>query len=95
MTGRVPAALRAQLGDDATFGLIDHLASERHDWSQQVLGTATDRFERRLAQELSLLRIELVQEIQSTRADILTSSFLFWIGQVAAMAALLAYMLRH
>jgi hypothetical protein len=95
MAGRIPAALRAQLGDDGTFGLIELLETERHDWSQQVLSTAADRFERRLVEELSQLRTEVVREIHSTRVDILKSSFLFWIGQVAAMAGLLSYMLRH
>ena len=95
MAGRVPAALRAQLGDEATFGLIELLETERQDWSQHVLSTAADRFERRLAEELSRLRVEVVQEIHTVRVDILKSSFLFWIGQVAAMAGLLSYMLRH
>lgn len=95
MAGRVPAALRARLGDDATFGLIELLDTERHDGSQQVLSTAADRFERRLAEELSHLRTEVVQEIHSTRVDILRWSFLFWIGQLGAMAGLLSYMLRH
>ena len=94
MAGRVPAALRTRLGDDATFGLIEMLATERDDWSQQVLSTAADRFERRLAEELSKLRTELVQEIVTTRVDMLKWSFVFWIGQVAAMAGLLAFM-RH
>ena len=33
------------------------------------------------------------QEIATTRVEMLRWSFLFWIGQVAAMAGLLAYML--
>ena len=95
MAGRVPAALRAQLGDEATFGLIEFLETERQDWSQQVLGTAADRFERRLAEELARLRTEVIQEMHSIRVDILRSSFLFWIGQVAAIAGLLSYMMRR
>jgi hypothetical protein len=33
--GRVPAALRTRLGDDATFGLIEVLETERKDWSER------------------------------------------------------------
>ena len=33
-------------------------------------------------------------EIASTRAELLKWSFLFWVGQVAAVAGLLAFMLR-
>ncbi|MBI3401811.1 MAG: hypothetical protein HY048_10355 [Acidobacteria bacterium] len=93
--------LGSPLGDDATFGLIELLDSERKDWSDQVLSTATDRFERRLTEEVAGLRHELHQglnavrqEIATTRVDMLKWSFLFWIGQVATMAALMSFMLR-
>ena len=66
------------------------METERKDWSHQVLCTAADRFERRLAEEMSTLRHELV----TTRVDMLKWSFVFWIGQVAAMAGLLAFTKR-
>ena len=102
---RIPATVRAKLGDDATFGLIELLDSERRDWSEQVLLTATDRFERRLTHEVSLLRQDFStalheglsavrNELATTRVEILRWSFVFWIGQVATVAALLAFMLR-
>jgi hypothetical protein len=34
------------------------------------------------------------QEMAGTRAELLKWSFLFWVGQVAAVAGLLAFMLR-
>ena len=103
-SGRVPAAVRTRLGDDATFGLIELLDSDRREWSEHVLSVAADRFERRLTEEISDFREEIReglhdgltsvrQEIATTRVEMLTWSFLFWIGQVAAMAGLLAYML--
>ena len=95
MAGRIPAALRTRLGDDATFGLIELLETERKDGSQEVLSIAADRFERRLAEELSSLRQQITQELVITRVDMLKWSFVFWIGQVAAMAALLTFMLRR
>jgi regulation of enolase protein 1 (concanavalin A-like superfamily) len=102
----MPAALRARLGDEATFGLIELFDSERKDWSEHVLSVATDRFERRLTDEISALRVEVRdalhdglssvrQELATTRVEMLKWSFLFWVGQVAAMAGLLAFMLRH
>jgi hypothetical protein len=105
MAGRIPAALRTRLDDDATFGLIELLESEHKDWGGQVLSIASDRFERRLAQELGLLRAEVSkalndgltairQETATGRLEMLKWSFVFWIGQVAAVAGLLAFM-RH
>jgi len=104
-SSRIPVALRGRLGDDATFGLIELLDSDRKDWSEQVVSVAADRFERRLTEEMSGLRLELReglhegltavrQEVATTRVEMLKWSFLFWIGQVAAMAGLLAFMLR-
>ena len=92
------------VGDDATFGLIELLDSNRREWSEHVLSVAADRFERRLTEEISDFREEIReglhdgltsvrQEIATTRVEMLKWSFLFWIGQVAAMAGLLAYML--
>jgi len=70
-----------------------------------VLNRATERFERRLIEEISGLRTEfhctlqegltdVRKEIVTTKSDLLKWSFLFWIGQVAAVGALLSYMLR-
>jgi hypothetical protein len=94
MGGRVPAAVRTRLGDDATFGLIELLDSERKDWGEQVLSVAADRFERRLTEELAGLRLEVRDGLATTRFEMLKWSFVFWIGQVAATAALLSFMLR-
>jgi hypothetical protein len=103
MARRIPAALRTRLEDDATFGLIELLASEHRDWSEQVLNTASDRFERRLAQESAALRTDINkaltdgltairQECATARLDMLKWSFVFSIGQVAAIAGMLAFM---
>ena len=105
-SGRVPAAVRTRLGDDAPFGLIELLDSDRREWSEHVLSVAADRFERRLTEEVTALRVEVRdalhdgmlsvrQELATTRVEALKWSFVFWVGQVAAIAGLLAFMLRH
>jgi len=52
--------------------------------------------------ELHALRLELHdglaavrQEMATMRSDILKWSFLFWVGQVATIAALLSFMLKR
>jgi len=67
---------------------------------------AIDRFEHRLAaevssvrvdvsRELATLRVDVARDLSALRVELLKWSFLFWIGQVATMAGLLAFMLRH
>ena len=135
---RVPQALAERLGDDGTEGLLTLLASTKTEWTEGVLATAVDRFERRLGSEAASLRVDLTREIATLRQDmtrdtsalrqdmtkemsmlrkdmttdlsalrqdftrdlsnvrveLLKWSFLFWVGQVAAIAGLLAFMLR-
>jgi hypothetical protein len=166
-SNRVPSELRERLGDEAALGLVELLDSERAEWSEHVLSVAADRFERRLSEEISGVRVELsavrtdiVRELHAgigsvrqemhaglasvrqemhaglasvhqemhagigsvrqelatvrveTRQELATSrvemhqmlansrvetlrwSFVFWVGQVAAMAGLLALMFR-
>jgi hypothetical protein len=83
---------------------LNCLDSDHKEWSEHVLSVAADRFERRLTEEISHFREEIReglhngltsvrQEIATTRVEMLKWTFVFWIGQVAAMAGLLAYML--
>lgn len=66
-----------------------------------MLAAATDRFERRLSEEIGQVRLEmrdgfaaLRKELAEQRVELLRWSFLFWLGQVAAMAAMFSVMLR-
>ena len=101
VASRIPASLRTALKDEGTFGMIELLDTERKNWSEDVMTTVADHFEVRLTHELGLLRREFHEslqhgltdvhkEIASTKAEMLRWSFLFWIGQVATLAALLS-----
>jgi hypothetical protein len=74
-------------------------------WAEYVLSIAAERFERRLAEEIANLRVELMremhegftairQEMANQRAELLKWSLVFWIGQFTANAALLLYLVR-
>ena len=130
----VSAALSERLGPDATSGLLQAFELERRAWSDEVLNIGAERFERRLAETGSALRVQIAQteaalrqeiaqlelrlrqemsaletrlrqdlggmevrlmrEIANSRVELLKWSFLFWIGQVVAVSALMAAMLR-
>jgi len=102
----VSAALRQRLGNEATEELFDLVESGQREGIEHVLSVATERFERRLTQEIAALRVELMrelhaglaavrQEIASVRVELIRWSFVFWIGQIAAMIGVLAFMLRN
>ena len=74
-------------------------------WADHVLSVAAERFERRLAQEITGLELRLTkemhagfaairQEMSDQRSDLLKWSLLFWVGQFAAFTAVLSFMLR-
>ena len=101
----VPKALVERLGHDGTQELTALLDATQEEWIDEVMTIAVDRFERRLtseistvrvdvSRELSALRVDVTRDISALRVELLKWSFLFWVGQVATMAGLLALMLR-
>jgi hypothetical protein len=130
----VPAALAARLGPEATGGLLHVLDLAHSDWSDDVMSVVGERFERRLSEEGSGLRVQIahteaalrkeisqlemnvrrelsrveaglrqdfsqmevrvLREVGNSRFELLKWSFLFWIGQVVTMSAIIAAMLR-
>ncbi|MFB3855519.1 MAG: LA_3696 family protein [Vicinamibacterales bacterium] len=151
--GDVPVALRDRLGVEASGGLVELFNQAREEMREETVTLAVERFERRLVQETSGLRVDMAQGFAAVRqemaeglaavrqemaeglaavrqemaeglaavrqemaqgfaairqemaaqrielgdriADLYKWSFLFWIGQLAAMAALLSFMLRR
>jgi hypothetical protein len=90
----VSQALRDRLGHDATVDLLELFETKGAAWSDRVLSIAAERFERRLAEEIASLRVAVIAEIHAGRVETLKWAFVFWIGQLAAFAGLLAFMLR-
>jgi len=92
----VPIQVRLRLGDDASAALaemIDTTVRAAIDEAvDRAVDRATDRFERRLAEELGKLRIEVHTGLAALRVELLKWSFLFWTGQIIAIAGLLAVM---
>jgi hypothetical protein len=90
----VSSALRERLGREATLGLLELIETKQMAWSDRVLSLAVERFERRLAEEIGSLRVAVVRELHEGRFAMLKGGFAFWVGQLAAFAGLLAFMLR-
>ena len=142
---RVPAALEARLGIEATSGLLQLLDSTHRAWRDDVIAASSDRFERRLVEEIAAVRVQMAQveasirrdmremgasirrdmattgadirqdmatmgasirqdmvtmgagireDMASGRVELFKWCFLFWIGQVVAVAGVMGMMLR-
>lgn len=66
---RVPEALQQRLGPEGTAGLLHLLAGVRRECVTDVISVVGDRFERRLVEETSKLRLEMSQGFASIRQE--------------------------
>lgn len=99
MTPTVPVALRERLGEDATHAFSDYIAGSGEKWRRDVTTACVERMDLRMEHLAS--REDLVEglariahEMGNIRAELLRWSFVFWIGQVAATAGLMALLIR-
>lgn len=58
---QVPVALEARLGESGTAALADLLDAGHRVCVENVMAQCTERFERRLVEEASKLRVEMAQ----------------------------------
>ena len=65
----VPPALQARLGPEATGGLLQLLHRSDLERRADVIDACTERFERRLVEEVSGLRVQISQVESSIRQD--------------------------
>jgi hypothetical protein len=120
---QVPAALREHLNLEATSALLQMLDRSHRDGRADVIAACTDRFERRLVEEMSGVRAQIAQleaslrremtemgaaigrdmadmcagirqDMATGRVELLKWCFLFWVGQVVAIAGIMGLMLR-
>ena len=93
----VSTPVREKLGDAGSDGLVMMFAEAHRIGTEQLdrrIAEASASFDRKLADEISKFRIEMVERMSDLRFDLLKWNFLFWIGQLAAITAILSAMLR-
>jgi hypothetical protein len=66
----VPAALQARLGAEACSALLQLLDRSHEEAREAMVGACTERFERRLVEETSALRLQIAQVEGNLRHDI-------------------------
>ena len=97
----VPAALVERLGEMGATALTDMLDANTRAYADYVLEKTAGRFERRLVEETSKLRVDMAQmcadlrhEIVASRFELVKCAFMFSVGQIIAMIAVMGLMLR-
>jgi len=85
---RVPLDLRERLGDGATASLIEVLDDVKTGCASEVMGMVRDRFERRLIEETSALRIEMSRGFAAVRQEIVEGRAALRQEMAAGQAAL-------
>jgi hypothetical protein len=95
----IGVALRVRLGEEAAHDLMDYVADQRESWRNDLMTICTERVDVHL--ERFALKDDVVnglaairREMSDLRVELLRWSFAFWIGQVVAMAGLMAVFLR-
>ncbi len=85
----VPRPLREKLGDDGTDSLIELLNKSNQQLKEDVLVFVEEKFERRLAEEISTVNERITKETSNIRADLIKWMFIFGVGQIGAIIGIL------
>ncbi len=81
----IPEVLREKLGPEGARALAELLNEANVQTRGDVIEIAASRFERRLAEELGALRADM----GAFEGRITRWMFIFWIGQIGALFAIL------
>ena len=97
----IPKVLRDKLGDDGADAFAEVIKEIDLDARKDALAIAEERFEKRLADECGKLRLEIEKlrtelkvEIANNKADIIKWMFIFWIGQIGVLSAIMFAVLK-
>jgi hypothetical protein len=98
---RITGVLAEKLGEPASAALTEVLDAQQRESMEAVMTHCSDRFERRLVEEASALRLEMRQGFSDLRRDmadgrfeLLKWSIAFWMGQLIAIAGIVGMLLR-
>lgn len=81
----IPKVLREKLGEDGADSLVELINKADAGVKEDVLVLVEEKFERRLAEELSKVN----EKISETKAEIIRWMFIFWVGQIGVMIGIL------
>ena len=81
----IPKILRERLTDEGVEAFVQIINQVEERTKDRTIEVVEERFERRLAEEIGKLRVEL----HGIRAELIKWMFIFWVGQVGTITAIL------
>jgi hypothetical protein len=84
--------LKSRIGDDGLLELQEMLTEQRRQTRKDVLDAGTDRFERRLSEELGAFRVEVTRESALVRVEVAHEIALVRVDVATSHASLLRWM---
>lgn len=105
----VPKVLREKLGDDGVDALLEVINLANEKVKEDIIEIQTEKYERRLSEEISKLRGEdlakldkriieeiskLRVEISKTYANLIKWMFIFCVGEIGVITAILFTFLK-
>jgi hypothetical protein len=105
---RVTGALLETLGEPASAALREVLDAHQRESTEAAMTQCGERFERRLVEETSALRLETTQlrgemregfadlrrDMADGRFELLKWAFAFWVGQLVGIAGIVGMLLK-
>ncbi len=79
----IPKILRERLTDEGAEAFVEILDKVEERAKDRTIEVVEERFERRLAEEIGKLRVELYK----IKADLIRWMFIFWAGQIGILFA--------
>ena len=104
----VPKIIRDKFGEECTDAFTGLIKEIDLDARKDAIAIAAERFENRLTEEIGKvdqriteesgkLRLEMEKlrtEIEKNKVDIIKWMFIFWVGQIGVLSAIIIAMMR-
>jgi len=91
----IPKVIRDKLGEDGAEALIEVFNLIEKNIREDSMIILEEKFEKRLTEEISRLRVEFKEDIAKLRAEIVETKaflvkwmFVFWVSQIALIITL-------
>lgn len=92
----IPKAIRDVLGDEGSFALVEIFDKVSEDKKLSILEFIEEKFERRLSEENAKTNERITEEVAKLEVKmsqmeirIIRWMFIFWVGQIGALTAIL------